>query len=454
MRGLGWWVRSASACVLALVVAGCSFGNKEPDLSPDRFLVVWAGDADRKQSDFLAVIDADPGSGTYGKVLRTIPVKSSGNEPQDVNSELRFDRRVFATGLLSGRTFVFDLRDPLAGSLAWVDDPKGQRALTAPRAVVTVPGGRVVVACADQQGYRGDALEVLGSPGGLRVLGNDGRFLRDLSAGGGPARGFVVAPSGAAVRPNLNVMVTTNQAHGFTPSTRGDLMPGITVQVWGLPALNLKQTVVLEAGPRGEENLGPRTPRFFRDRPFVLVNTHDGGALYVSDSAQTDTPAFRLVYDFGVGSLPAGAAVTPDDRWYVTALPGVNKVVALDVRDPWKPKEASDLDFDVDPDPNGKGGERQGGPSALAMSLDGMRIAVADYTVDTPAYVLDGDRRVYLLRLDRSTGQLRFDDAFRDENTGEIGVDFNRESWPHGRTGPARPAGLLFVSPARPEGDR
>jgi hypothetical protein len=84
------------------------------------------------------------------------------------------------------------------------------------------------------------------------------------------------------------------------------------------------------------------------------------------------------------------------------------------------------------------------------MSADGSRVAVSDYTVDVPGYVRDGDHRVYLLRVDTATGRLRVDDAFRDELTGEVGVDFNRTHWPHGDTGPARPAGLLFAAAEAP----
>ena len=82
-------------------------------------------------------------------------------------------------------------------------------------------------------------------------------------------------------------------------------MPGISVQVWRLPAVTLERTVVLEAGPRGEENLGPLTVRFLRRQPFVFVNTEQGGALYTSDSVQTTDPVFRLVFDFGEGMLGA-----------------------------------------------------------------------------------------------------------------------------------------------------
>lgn len=451
MRG-GSWGRVVWTLLLACVVAGCARGTGENDFSGETYLVVWAGDADRKDSDFLAIIDADWESRSYGKVLRTIPVKSKGNEPYGINTEQRFDRRVFTTGLLTGRTFVFDLRDPMKGGLALVDTPGANRTLTAPASVVTIPGGKAVVMCADRIGYRGEPREVLGAPGGLSVFGNDGRFQKELTASGQGTRGTVVAPTGGAVRASMSALVTTNHGHGLASTTTGDVMPGITVQLWSVPDLALKKTITLDAGPRGEENLGPMTPQFLRQRPFVFVNTHEGGALYVSDSLGIPDPIFRLVTDFGAGALPSGAAITPDDHFYVTALTGQNKVVALDVTDPFKPKAVSSLRFDRVPGATPESGDekREGGPSGLAMSLDGRRIAVADYTIDVPSYTLDGDRRVHMLRLDRATGKLRFDNAFKDENTEEVGIDFNRDTWPHGKTGPARPRGLLFVS-AKPD---
>lgn len=452
----GLWGRVGGLVMLAMTVAGCAGRGAGDGAEPsgEKYLAVWAGDADRKHSDFLAIINADWGSRSYGKVIRTIPVKSRGNEPHGVNGELRFDRRLFATGLLTNRVFVFDLRDPEKGTLSYVYEAKpGERTLGAPRQVATLPGGRVAVTCADQLGYTGDPREVLGAPGGLLVLGNDGKFVKEIPAVGPGSRAYVTAPGGVAIRSQANLLITTNEAHGFAGTTRGELMPGITVQTWALPNLTLGRPAVLEAGPRGEENLGPHTPRLFRGRPFALVNTHEGGALYVSDSLQTESPLFKLAFDFGAGSKPGEAAITPDDRWYVTALTGKNQVVSLDVRDPWKPRRVASVNFNRDPgaDADDGGAAREGGPHALAMALDGVRIAVADYGVDVPTYALDGDRRVYMLRLDRATGGLRFDTAFRDETTDEVGVDFDRTSWPHGDTGPARPRGLLFVAPPAEE---
>src|SRR5262249_13712960 len=151
-------------------------------------------------------------------------------------------------------------------------------------------------------------------------------------------------------------------------------------------------------GPRGEENLGPLVPRFMRRQPMLYVDTDEGGALYASDSIHTVTPSMRFVFDFGPNALAAGAAITPDDRFYVAALTGANRVTALDPADPWHPKAVSSVRFDRDPlDPSRP---RVGGPAGLAMSVDGTRIAVADYTVDSPGYVRDGDRRIYMVRLD------------------------------------------------------
>ena len=85
------------------------------------------------------------------------------------------------------------------------------------------------------------------------------------------------------------------------------------------------------------------------------------------------------------------------------------------------------------------------------MSADGQRVAIADYTIDVPGWTLDGDHRVYMLRLDTETGELRVDTSFRDEDSDEVGIDFNRKKWPHGETGAARPHGMLFVAPAPDE---
>jgi hypothetical protein len=86
--------------------------------TPDT-LIVWAGDAAHKSPDFIAVVDFDPHSPTYGKVLSTIPIPGPGgigNEPHHVG--LSSDGKTLALGgLLSvlraqDQVFFFDVSDP------------------------------------------------------------------------------------------------------------------------------------------------------------------------------------------------------------------------------------------------------------------------------------------------------------------------------------------------------
>jgi hypothetical protein len=432
--------RAVVVGVLVACLGGCRIGPRDLRLGNEPYLLVWAGDDDRRDDDFLAVIDANPRSRRYGRVLATIPVGSAGNEPHGLNTMARADGIVVGTGLRSDRVFVFDMHDPLRGELRRVIEPSAARVLRAPVAAITDRTGPVFVAQADRARYRGVGREVLDAPGGLLELDLRARTLQERSAAAADARAYIVAPSGGAVV--RDQLVTTNRGHGFVETTRTEFLPGIVVQVWSLRRRQVRATVPLEAGPRGEENLGPLTAVGIPGRRTLYVNTHDGGALYASDSLDLERPAFRLVYDFGAAARPSGAAVTPDGRYYVTALAGRDQVIALDLKDPWRPQRA----FRVPIPPQRDGAA---GPSALAMSADGGKIAVADYTMDVPAYRLDGDRRVHMLRFDDETGALGIDERFRDEQTADVGVSFDRETWPHGDTGPARPHGLLFVAPVR-----
>src|SRR5439155_324336 len=276
-RGRGASVNMASVGGLA--------GRPEPPLfTGEPYLLVWAGDADRQSSDFLAVLDADPTSPSYGKVLRTYPVASRGNEPQALIAAPRADRRVFASGVLTNRTFVFDVRQPLAARLVHIDEPRAGRRFGAPHDYVTLPNGHVLGTCTDALRYRGEPREILGAPGGLVELDAAGAVVREIPAADPAARHLIIAPFGAAASPSLGRLVTTNAGHGYAATTRGERMPGISVQVWKLDGPSLLKTTILDADKRGEENLGPITARFLQRKPMLYVSTDQGGGLYAADS--------------------------------------------------------------------------------------------------------------------------------------------------------------------------
>lgn len=54
------------------------------------------------------------------------------------------------------------------------------------------------------------------------------------------------------------------------------------------------------------------------------------------------------------------------------------------------------------------------------------------------------DRRIWMLKLNRATGALSVDSAFRDEGSTHPGLSFDRRNWPHGNSGTAVPHGTVF----------
>src|SRR5437879_6048255 len=77
------------------------------------YLFAWCGDINRKATDFLAVIDADPSSPHYGEVLRTVPTGVAGSVPHHTEIEMPRGGFLMANGFKAGRTWIFDLRRPL-----------------------------------------------------------------------------------------------------------------------------------------------------------------------------------------------------------------------------------------------------------------------------------------------------------------------------------------------------
>ena len=64
------------------------------------------------------------------------------------------------------------------------------------------------------------------------------------------------------------------------------------------------------------------------------------------------------------------------------------------------------------------------------------RLAVSNYFVARSG--LDGDHKVNMVDLGPD-GKTTVDNSFRDEVTGEVGINFNRKTWPHGPFGNAKP---------------
>src|SRR2546428_6581440 len=123
-------LRRAVVLLAATVTVGCSPRPAHSSVTPARSLFIWAGphgsdsaagDLHHRNagvSDFLAVLDADPASATYGKVLASDAVGIAGAMAHHTEYTLPAGRPLFATANMPGKAFLPDLPNPLAPPLA------------------------------------------------------------------------------------------------------------------------------------------------------------------------------------------------------------------------------------------------------------------------------------------------------------------------------------------------
>jgi hypothetical protein len=93
------------------------------------------------------------------------------------------------------------------------------------------------------------------------------------------------------------------------------------------------------------------------------------------------------------------------------------------------------------------GGPHWGALDNHSVDQDGVpwRLTFSDYFVSRTG--VDGDHRFYTVDISPA-GKLSYDEDFRDENTGAIGVNFNRRDWPGSPdAGFYKPHSMLWVCP-------
>src|SRR5437762_10678873 len=98
--------------VLLLFWAACGYAKS------NSYLFVWAGDDAKKSGAFLAVLDADSKSPHYGQAVASVGVPGPSGTPHHTELEMPEGGFLLANAFESGRTILFDLREPLHPSLA------------------------------------------------------------------------------------------------------------------------------------------------------------------------------------------------------------------------------------------------------------------------------------------------------------------------------------------------
>lgn len=368
-----------------------------------RYVFVWAGDAEGKMSDFLAVLDVTPHHPTYGRIVASVAASAVATVPHHTEYGLSETGFLFANGFDSGKSFIFDVRDPLRVKLARTfDEIEGYMH---PHSFVRLPGGHVLVTFSMKHGDRG---------GGLVELDNDGHVVRTASAVDSSVPEVLIRPYSIAVLPTLDRMLSTSSPMPFLDG------PGIAVQVWKMSDLRLLRTIRLSPGPRGYGHEDPQEPRVLADGKTVLVQTRSCG-LHRITALDTDEPRAESVYTFDGGLC--GVPIVVDHYW-IQAVLAIGGVVVLDVSDPARPVKVSQLSLG-----------RSQFTHWLAWDEVGSRIILNSGGKDS---------RLFMLRFDRNSGRVTVDEDVRNASSARPGFSLSNIDWPHGFHGTGLPHGAVF----------
>jgi selenium-binding protein 1 len=404
---------------LALTAAGhWTAATRADDADDDsaRTLYVWAGDEWRLLPDFLAVIDFDERSPTYGRVLRTVPLPppgNVGNEPHHCN--LSADKQILACGgllsVLSAQPGIFFF------DVSRARHPRFLFSVATPNSSITddflpLPDGGFLVT---QMGSASG-----GSPGRLaefdrrlRPVGEHPRLP--------PLDGF--NPHGISANFTRNLLVTSDF---IMPASTLNVWPGPielrgALRFWDLAKREIVRTVQLpEAWGSMDVKLIPGDPhgRAITANMFSgLVYTVDPtvGSVVQSFDCEEIVPHVDVPVRGGMVQLLAMPRV--GDRLIFASFEA-GQVGMLDISDPdhFTQKAVVDLGLGA-------------GPHMIALTDDDARLVVTDYFLEEDQFGkvhFEGDHKVHVITVTHDT--LALDGRFQLD----FSTAFETPARPHG----------------------
>src|SRR6266700_5913494 len=297
--------------VLLLFWAACGYAQS------NSYLFVWAGDDAKTSSDFLAVLDAASKSPHYGEVVASVSVPGPSGTPHHTELEIPDGGFLLANAFESGRTMLFDLREPLHPSLATsFGDLDGYMH---PHTYVRVANGHVLATFQYHGGH-----EPKSDGGGLVEFTQEGKFIRAGSAMDPAAKDALIRPYSVVELPAVDRAVSTNMSMHLKTDGKTN-----TLQIWRLSDLKLLRTLTLAPGPRGTEQMLPGEPRLLNDGKTVLVHTFSCG-LYVLKGIDSDSPRLRHAYTFE-GDICAVPLLV--GHYWIQTLSTAKAVAVYDISD-------------------------------------------------------------------------------------------------------------------------
>jgi hypothetical protein len=397
--------------VLALCVLSLPALAQHDTAAPGHYMFAWTGDRANQGNDFLAVIDADPASPSYGHLVTTVVTDQPTKLVHHTEYIMPASGMLFANDHEAGRTFIFDVRDPLHAKVATsFTDMAGYMH---PHSYLRLPNGHVLATF--QYSHESMNAERLGESGGLVEIDDAGKVIRSASSADPAFPDALLTPYSLVVVPELDRVVSTNS----TMMDSEDLFRGLTYQVWRLSDLKLLKTMYFDEGSNHYAQISPEEPRLGPDGS-IYVQTLACGLERIT-GIDTNEIKSQLVYTFAASYCGVPSII---GHYLLQSVSYLHSVIVLDISNGAKPVEVSRLKIADDFRPHWTGWDAK--THRVVVTTGGV-----------------GDPRLYMLKFDPSTGSIAMDEAFHDAD-GKPGLNFTDRSWPHGWKGTGVPHGVVF----------
>jgi len=369
---------------------------------PEKVMYLWALPATVGEGeDFLAVIDVSLASPTYGKILKKIPVGSSGNEAHHIG--FTDDRtKIWAASLNTSRMFIFDVgEDPMSPRLVKVIDNVPQlTGLTGPHTPYAIPGRMLISMASGPDGT---------GPGGLAEFTNDGRFVASHNATNNPYE--------TVVKPEFNRMITSTwfpQKTWMTPFDKWDPSTWShpnTLLVWDLKERKILQTL-------SSDNDAVMLAARWMLKPGARYGyniSSAGNSIWMFKMNDDGTFSYNKAADTGSGCSPADLRQSPDDKYlYLSCFMG-SEIQAWDISDPEHIKLHDTIQGVVQ-------------PNMMHVTYDGRRLYFTNSAISSIDYSPRYSMQLVQIGPD---GRMKLDPNFK--------IDFTKAP-----EGPARPHDMLL----------
>lgn len=413
------------ACLVALRAAHGQIAEDSP------YVLVFAGDQDEADSDFLAVFDLRPGSADAGRVVATTPIGMTASMPHHMEYVLPPDGELlFMNAHHHEMSLLVDVSNPRAPRVAKTFAPPAP--LRFPHDYRRTPSGTRLVGFLRSEGESIDPAETAmpGNHGGIAEYTASGELLRTASAASERVS-KPVRPYAFALLPDIDRLVVTSAA--MMERSWADV-----VLIFRYSDFALLHTIDVPAGrlPDGREvawshgqGFGPRV----LPDGSVFFNAY-GCAFYRLTRIESGSPGLDNVFTLDTPPPPTGYRIPGScgipvvfGSYWIMPVGQMHAVIVLDISDPTEPSEVFRLATPATFNPHWLARDPRSNRLVLGAELG-------------------GEEGFYMLRFDEASGKLAFDTAFRGE--GQTGyLSLADQEWPHGPTGAAWGHAALFLPP-------